>query len=1086
LLAIAIAACSVTAAQAPEITKAAPTAHVSGTQFEAAITTSALNLPSSIAIDGAGNLYIVDSFNGRLLKETPTQGGYNETVISTTFGDNSPFAVALDKSGNVYVTQLFSATVNGVVYEEKLDFNATTGVTKYQEEVIPTAGLVNPEGIAVDSNDNVFVSDTGNNRIVELVLSHGTWNQSTLFSTGLNKPAGIVLDSQDNFYIADYGSSEIIEEKRAGSSFTQKILISTGLLNPTSVAFDQGGLVIADTGSNRVVKESPATGGTYTESVLSTSKLSGPQGVAVDGFGHVFIVDTINNRVVEELSSGSSVDFGASPVGKATAAATITFTIDTAGTLGAPVLKTEEGAASFVSSGGSCAKGAFLTAAKTCTLLIKFKPATGGVVFGDVELTGLSGQLVTTAALQGVGAGPRLIFPSINTQTIVAGSLDEPYGVAVDIAGNVYVADYKNNKVYMEAPSGATYKSTSIGTGLKEPTWVAVDIAGNVFISDSGNDRILEESPGSRGYTQSQVETAGVNKSIPVLPGPLAVDHDGNLYVGTTGLVNKYQPASRGDWKLDGGTAVAYRNPVSGKITQLLPNAISLDAGRNIYVAAKLGTVSMLLMYTPSPGGDYSQTTIGDLVAAAGGIAVDRFENVYVTEGGDENVYTPAPTFHTAGTVGSPSPYTLISLANGGLATAHGIAVDFNGNVYIANSVASGTSDLLRESYSQGSALLVFPTTVIEANSNPKSIEVLNLGNDRLPIPVPKTGSNPTIGADFTLNSSADTACPIVTSSASEPGSIPLGKFCDFTVSFVPQAAKTYSQDLELLNAAGHEVLTIGLQGKGTLPSPVISWPTPAAIPYSTALSSTQLDATASYNSSPVSGTFVYTPTLGTVLGGGAQTLKVTFTPTDTAAFNPVSASVRLEVTPAMLTVFADTLTRPYGSPNPTLTASFLGFINGDTAATALTGSPILSTVATQQFPWGYYAIDIAQGTLVSQNYSFQFVPGTLYVTQAPLTITANNVSINVGDSLPAFSYTPTGFVNGDTLAVLSGAPLETTTATDSNTPGTFPIDISLGTLSALNYTFVFVDGTLTISSAMSKPRLTAHAAAERPRIPRN
>jgi Divergent InlB B-repeat domain len=81
-------------------------------------------------------------------------------------------------------------------------------------------------------------------------------------------------------------------------------------------------------------------------------------------------------------------------------------------------------------------------------------------------------------------------------------------------------------------------------------------------------------------------------------------------------------------------------------------------------------------------------------------------------------------------------------------------------------------------------------------------------------------------------------------------------------------------------------------------PAPTITWATPAAITYGTAVNGTQLDATASYNGNNLAGTFTYTPAKGTVLGAGTQTLSVLFTP-NTTAFSPVTASVMLQVNPA-------------------------------------------------------------------------------------------------------------------------------------------------------------------------------------------
>jgi len=84
-------------------------------------------------------------------------------------------------------------------------------------------------------------------------------------------------------------------------------------------------------------------------------------------------------------------------------------------------------------------------------------------------------------------------------------------------------------------------------------------------------------------------------------------------------------------------------------------------------------------------------------------------------------------------------------------------------------------------------------------------------------------------------------------------------------------------------------------------------------------------------------------------------------------------------------------------------------------------------------------------------------------VTPATLTVTAVNQSMNVGATVPPLTVTYSGFVNGDTSAVLTGAPSVTTTATSSSSAGTYPIVVSQGTLSASNYTFQFVNGVITV-----------------------
>ncbi len=256
-----------------------------------------------------------------------------------------------------------------------------------------------------------------------------------------------------------------------------------------------------------------------------------------------------------------------------------------------------------------------------------------------------------------------------------------------------------------------------------------------------------------------------------------------------------------------------------------------------------------------------------------------------------------------------------------------------------------------------------------------------------------------------------------------------------------------------------------GLQFIGQT-APALSWSTPATITYGTALGSSQLNATATFNSTNVAGTFSYSPGLGTVLSAGAsQTLTVTFTPADTNAFVAVSTNVSINVNPATLTVTANAAARTYGSLNPFFAYTPAGFVNGDTAS-VLSGSPSLTTVATSTSAAGTYAITVAAGSLSAMNYTFNFVNGILTVNPAGLTITANSTSRTYGASNPSFGYTPAGFVNGDTSSVLSGSPSLTTTASSSTPVGTYTITAAAGTLTATNYALSFVNGALVINPA--------------------
>ena len=241
--------------------------------------------------------------------------------------------------------------------------------------------------------------------------------------------------------------------------------------------------------------------------------------------------------------------------------------------------------------------------------------------------------------------------------------------------------------------------------------------------------------------------------------------------------------------------------------------------------------------------------------------------------------------------------------------------------------------------------------------------------------------------------------------------------------------------------------------------TPTVTWANPADITYGTPLGTTQLDATAS-----VSGSFVYGPALGTVLHAGSnQTLTVTFTPTDTTDYNNVRTTVQINVTPAPLTITANNQSKVYGAPLPALTAGYSGFVNGDTAA-SLTTQPTLSTTATASSHVTGNPYSISASGAVDPDYSISYVSGTLTVTPAPLTITANNATKVYGAVVPTLTYTVKGFVNGDTTKNLTKAPTLTTKATKSSGVGSYAIVISSGT--DPNYTIKYVPGNLTVTTA--------------------
>ncbi len=177
--------------------------------------------------------------------------------------------------------------------------------------------------------------------------------------------------------------------------------------------------------------------------------------------------------------------------------------------------------------------------------------------------------------------------------------------------------------------------------------------------------------------------------------------------------------------------------------------------------------------------------------------------------------------------------------------------------------------------------------------------------------------------------------------------------------------------------------------------------------------------------------------------------------------YNLNFVSGTLAITKKVLTATAVNASRTYGATNPTFSIAYTGFVNSEDA-TVIDVLPVASTTATITSAVGTYPITLSGGT--DNNYSFNFVSGTLTITKATLTATAVNVSREFGVANPAFTISYSGFRNGETAVVLDTPPVASTTANAASTVGTYAITVAGGTDN--NYAFTYVNGTLTIVKA--------------------
>jgi sugar lactone lactonase YvrE len=309
-------------------------------------TTAELAHPTAIAVDTDGSVYIADSGNHRVRKVT--SDGLIRTVagaaISASFaGDESansaqfhnPAALAAFSEGDLYVADSLNHRIRRVVADGGIGTIAGPGFPGFLGDggFARTAQLATPQGVALDANGNIYVADTGNNRVrkiaadglIRTVAGNGArgfaGDGAAATSARLNAPSGVVVDFAGNIFIADAGNNRIRQVTpdglirtiagtgTAGFGGDGAPAVSAQLSGPRSLAIDSGGnLYIADTGNHRIRVISsggvirtiagngiPSFGGDGGPAI--SAQLSGPSGVAVDAQANLYIADSGNHRI---------------------------------------------------------------------------------------------------------------------------------------------------------------------------------------------------------------------------------------------------------------------------------------------------------------------------------------------------------------------------------------------------------------------------------------------------------------------------------------------------------------------------------------------------------------------------------------------------------------------------------------------------------------------------------------------------------------------------------------------------------------------------------------------------------------------
>jgi streptogramin lyase len=503
--------------------------------FVLSITMTPFIAPHGVFVAPTGSVFVADTGNNRVV--LVWKSGYRETI-----GDGVGFLRPADVAGDgdpkgyVYVAD----AGNNRIVRLSGYYNYTVGSHTFNlamadgdgAELSLGRGLNDPQSVSVNGLGDVFVADTGNGRIVE--FNRRTWAQTT-FLTGLEHPLAVMCDPRytATVYVADTGAGEVLAVLPNHHAY----VLLRGLDKPAGLAEDPwGNLYVSEMGSGKIVEVTQQ--GFGTETVIK-SGLGHPRGLSVDALGNLFISDADSGqvKVIATLREHRLVTHGIpDPSAITTAPKGAVYVTDyRQGWLQEYRNRTLTRVATGLVHPVGVAAGphgrVWVDLKDGRLLLVNPKDGRYRVVAMGLddprqlyEVPGGNGAVLVADE----GTGSILEFHADGTSSVVLHGLDQPQGVAEDLAGD-FVVGLKNGNVY-EYPIGGKRHWLF---NLRGITSIVMDTYGNSYIASSRYRLIVE-------HVAATGRDAVVNRDFRSLSG-MSSTAKGILWIADKKSVGLYQ-----------------------------------------------------------------------------------------------------------------------------------------------------------------------------------------------------------------------------------------------------------------------------------------------------------------------------------------------------------------------------------------------------------------------------------------------------------------------------------------------------------------------------------------------------------------